>query len=276
MNKILVPTDFSDTAENAVNYAIHMANYFSANLILLHVNQISVSTPEFGIAAYNFAEIKKDSLDTLNEKALKIKRDYPQISEIECFSEIGDSSDLIAEFSKDHDVDMVIMGNSGHGSKFKKNIFGSTSVAVAKKIEVPLMIVPPEVKYKKINNMAYACVYDKQIETSLSLMKVRSLSKEFNSLLSVLHVMPENHLIDEKEANIDVYVENKLATTEHRTYILTENNVSIGILDFVKNHDMDMIVVEPQKHSLFHSLFNSSVTNELAFFSPVPVLTIHG
>jgi nucleotide-binding universal stress UspA family protein len=276
MNKILVPTDFSDTAENAINYAVNMANFFSANLILLHVNQIPVSTPEFGIAVYNFSEIKKDSLDSLNKKALEIKKDYPQISEIECFSEIGDSSDFIAEFSKEHNIDMVVMGNSGHGSKFKKNIFGSTSVAVAKKIEVPLMIVSPEVKYKKITNMAYACVYDEQIETSTSLMKVRSLSKEFNSLLSVLHVIPENHLINEKEANIDVYVENKLATTEHRTFILTENNVSMGILDFVKNHDVDLIVVEPQKHSLFHSLFNSSVTNELAFFSPVPVLTIHG
>ncbi len=276
MNKILVPTDFSDTAENAVDYAINMANFFSANLILLHVNQIPVSTPEFGIAAYNFAEVKKDSLDTLNEKALKIKKEYPQISEVECFSEIGDSSDLIAEFSKNHNVDIVVMGNSGHGSKFKKNIFGSTSVTVAKKIAVPLMIVPPEVKYKAINNMAYACVYDEQIETSTSLMKVRSLNNEFNSLLSVLHVIPENHLINEKEANIDVYVENKLATTEHRTYILTENNVSVGILDFVKDHNMDMIVVEPQKHSLFHSLFHSSVTNELAFFSTVPVLTIRG
>ena len=276
MNKILVPTDFSDTAENAVNYAINMANFFSANLILLHVNQIPVSTPEFGIAAYNFAEVKKDSLDTLNEKALKIKKEYPQISQVECFSEIGDSSDLIAEFSKDHDVDILVMGNSGHGSKFKKNIFGSTSVTVAKKIAVPLIIVPPEVKYKAINNMAYACVYDEQIETSTSLMKVRSLSNEFNSLLSVLHVIPENHLIDEKEANIDVYVENKLSTTEHRTYILTENDVSVGILDFVKDHNMDMIVVEPQKHSLFHSLFHSSVTNELAFFSTVPVLTIRG
>lgn len=276
MNKILVPTDFSDTAENAVNYAINMANFFSANLILLHVNQIPISTPEFGIAAYNFAEVKKDSLDTLNEKALKIKKEYPQISEVECFSEIGDSSDLIAEFSKNHNVDIVVMGNSGHGSKFKKNIFGSTSVTVAKKIAVPLMIVPPEVKYKAINNMAYACVYDEQIETSTSLMKVRSLNNEFNSLLSVLHVIPENHLINEKEANIDVYVENKLSTTEHRTYILTENNVSVGILDFVKDHNMDMIVVEPQKHSLFHSLFHSSVTNELAFFSTVPVLTIRG
>ncbi len=276
MNTILVPTDFSDTAENALNYAINMANSFSANLILLHINQIPVSTPEFGIAAYNFSEIRKDSLDALNEKALKIKKDYPQISEVLFFSEIGDSSDLIVEFSKDHDVDIVVMGNSGHGSKFKKNIFGSTSVAVAKKIKLPLIIVPPEVKYKKITKIVYACSYDEHIEKSTSLMKVQSLNLVFNSLLTVLHVIPDNHLIDEKEANIDVYVENKLATTKHSTFIITENNVSEGILDFVNDHEMDMIIVEPQKHSLFHSIFNSSVTNELAFFSPIPVLIIHG
>ena len=50
---------------------------------------------------------------------------------------------------------------------------------------------------------------------------------------------------------------------------------TVGILDFVKFHQIDMIIVEPKKHSIFHALFYPSITNELAFKSPVPVLTIH-
>lgn len=275
MNKILVPSDFSETSENALNYAIEMANSFSSNLVLLHVNQIPISTPEFGIAAYNFADSKRESLEALNAIAKKISLAYPQISSIECYSEIGDSSDLITEFSENNDIDLVIMGISGHGSKFKKNVFGSTSVSVSKRIEVPLMIIPPHVKYKKINNIAYACVYDAKIELSYSLMKVQNLNKIFNSSLSILHVIPENHELNAQESFVDNFVESKLSTTIHKTYIITENKISEGILDFVKSHKIDVIIVEPKKHSIFHSIFYPSVTNELAFSSPVPVLTIH-
>ena len=110
---------------------------------------------------------------------------------------------------------------------------------------------------------------------AVSLIKVRNLNKIFDSALSVLHIIPENHLLNEEESYVDNYVETKLATTNHRTYIITENKVSEGIINFIDNHKIDMIIVEPKKHSIFHSLFHASVTNDLAFLSPVPVLTIH-
>ena len=275
MAKLLVPTDFSEASENATNYAIEMANALSAEIVLLHVNQIPVSVSEFGITAYDVSEMKTESLVTLKGLAEKIKKSYPHISKVEYYAEIGNSADVILEYAKNKNFEFVIMGNNGHGSNFIKNIIGSTSVSVSKKIEVPLIIVPPHVKYKKIENLAYASVYDEDIETNTALIKVRDLNLQFNSTLSVLHVIPENHSLNETESFADNFVESKLAKTEHQTYIITENKVSVGILDFVKFHQIDMIIVEPKKHSIFHALFYPSITNELAFKSPVPVLTIH-
>lgn len=275
MNKILVPTDFSEVSENAINYAIKLANSFSATLVLLHVNQIPVSNPEFGIIAYDIHTMKEESMKSLKELSEQIKKQYPLISEIQYYSEIGNPSDVILELTKNKNIDLLVMGNNGHGSKFKKTLIGSTSVSVSKEIEIPLIIVPPNVKYKKIKNLAYACAYDEDIEKTTSLIKVRNLNKIFDSVLSVLHIIPENHLLNEEESYVDNYVETKLATTDHRTYIITENKISEGIINFIDNHKIDMIIVEPKKHSLFYSLFHSSVTNDLAFLSPVPVLTIH-
>ena len=275
MTKLLIPTDFSEASENATNYAIEMANALSAEIVLLHVNQIPVSVSEFGITAYDVSEMKTESLVTLKGLAEKIKKSYPHISKVEYYAEIGNSADVILEYAKNKNFEFVIMGNNGHGSNFIKNIIGSTSVSVSKKIEVPLIIVPPHVKYKKIENLAYASVYDEDIETNTALIKVRDLNLQFNSTLSVLHVIPENHSLNETESFADNFVESKLAKTEHQTYIITENKVSVGILDFVKFHQIDMIIVEPKKHSIFHALFYPSITNELAFKSPVPVLTIH-
>ena len=275
MAKLLVPTDFSEASENATNYAIEMANALSAEIVLLHVNQIPVSVSEFGITAYDVSEMKTESLVTLKGLAEKIKKSYPYISKVEYYAEIGNSADVILEYAKKTNFEFVIMGNNGHGNNFIKNIVGSTSVSVSKKIEAPLIIVPPHVKYKKIESLAYASVYDEDIETNTALSKVRDLNLLFNSTLSVLHVIPENHSLNETESFADNFVESKLSKTEHQTYIITENKVSVGILDFVKYHQIDMIIVEPKKHSIFHALFYPSITNELAFKSPVPVLTIH-
>lgn len=275
MKKILVPTDFSETSENAVNYAIELANTYSATLVLLNVYQIPVASPEFGIMAYNASEMRNDSLATLKTISEKIKKNNPNINNIEYYTEIGNSAEVIVEYANNIGANFVVMGNNGHGSNFKKKIIGSTSVDVSKTLKVPLIIVPPNVKYKKIKNLAYASHYDENIEISTSLNKVRSLNNIFQSVLSVLHVIPENHYLNEKESSIDKFVESKLASTEHRTYIITENNVTEGILEFVKYHEMDMIVVQPKKHSILHSIFYPSITNELAFESPVPVLTIH-
>ena len=52
MNTILVPLDFSETSDTALNYAVGIANYLSANLVLLHVNNIPIYNNEYGVITY--------------------------------------------------------------------------------------------------------------------------------------------------------------------------------------------------------------------------------
>lgn len=276
MNKILIPCDFSETSENALRYAVELAKYFSSSLALLHVHQIPVMNSEFGLSAYTLTDTTQDSLGALNDMASRIKRDEPLITEIECYSEVGNPSDVIVEYNKKLNADLTVMGISGHGNKLMKNLFGSTAVSVSKRIEMPLIIVPPDVKYQKIQNVAYACDYDKEIEHNSALIQVKYINTLLGSSLQILHVIPEGHDLDDDESEVDTYVEHKLINSAHKTFVVTDNNITEGLLFFVKNHDIDMIIMEPKKHSLFHKVFYPSISNEVAFFSPVPVLMIHG
>jgi nucleotide-binding universal stress UspA family protein len=97
----------------------------------------------------------------------------------------------------------------------------------------------------------------------------------FGASLSVLHVIPDNHLINEVESETDLFVEHKLEKTSHKTFILSEDKPSIALLDFIKTHEVDVIVLEQKKHSFLHNLIYPSTTKEIAFSSPIPVLTIH-
>ncbi|MES2679707.1 MAG: universal stress protein [Bacteroidota bacterium] len=276
MKKILIPCDFSDTSESALKYAVAFAKYFSADMVLLHVEMVPVVSPEMNITPYAFGDMREDSLNALKNLSDKIKITEAFNGRIDYFSEMGHTPDIITEQVEKLNIDLVIMGISGHGSSFMKNLVGSASVDVSKKITAPLIIVPPGTVFKKVQNVAYACDYNPELILSTSLLTVKYLSTAFNAMLNIVHVVPENHELTAEEAGLDNYIERKLENSEHRTFIVNEKNTAHGILSFITQHNIDMIIIEPKKHSLFHKLFSGSTTNQIAFNSPVPVLTIHG
>lgn len=276
MKKVLIPYDFTETSQSALNYGVELTKYLSANLVLLHINQVPVMSSEFGLAAYSITEVFKDHKQAIQKIAEEIRLKEPLIQEIEYHCEMGNPSEVIIEFSKAHEIDLIVSGIGGHGSAFMKNIVGSTSVAVARHVDNPLIIVPPSASYRKIQNIAYACDYDPHLLDNASLIKVKYINTLFDATLHILHVIPENHELSPKESLIDNYVEQNLENVCHKTYIISENTVADGLLNFLKHHEIDMVIVEPKKHSILHNLFSFSTTNAIAFYSPVPVLTIHG
>lgn len=276
MNKILVPCDFSDTSKNALNYAIEFAKNLSADLLLLHVAQLPVMNSEFGLTSYSIPNNNADNKALLEELAAKIKQEHSTITNITCYAEIGNANDVIVEYNKNYDITFTVMGISGHGNKLMKAFLGSTAVNVSKETMTPLIIVPPNASYKKIKNIAFACDYDEHIESNTSLLQVKALNSILGATLNVLHFVPKNHNLNFKELHVDSSVEHSLESVTHKTFIITDNDVSEGLLEFVKYHDIDAIIIEPNKHSFFHTLFYPSITNEVAFNSPVPVITIHG
>jgi nucleotide-binding universal stress UspA family protein len=276
MKKILIPSDFSDTSESALTYAVELAKYLSASLVLLHVEPIPVMSPEMGLSMYpSLQDMRQDSLDALQNLAGKIKISHAFSAPIEYHSEAGNTPDVILEHAEKLAVDLVVMGISGHGSQFIKNLVGSAAVDVSKKIAVPLVIVPPGAMFKKVQNIAYACDFSRHLESSGSLIKVKYLATLFDARLDVVHIVPEGHAMSTEETAIGNFVERSLENSPHKTHVITDSNAGKGLLHFVQQHQTDMIIVEPKKHSFFHKLFSAGTTSELVFNSPVPVLTIH-
>jgi nucleotide-binding universal stress UspA family protein len=275
MKKILIPCDFSETSDNAMNYAVELALKFSSDIILLHVTQFPVMNPDMGLSAYTYQDAREDSLKALKELAAKITADKKITGTIQCYAEMGDTSEEVLKYSASMEIDLIVMGISGHGSNLMKSIIGSNAVTVSKRTEVPLLIVPPAAAFKKIRSIAYACDYKEDLHNEAALSKVIEISNLFGASLHIIHIVPENNNIRYKETFTDDYMEHHLESSPHRTFLVTEKNASTGLLNFLKNNLVDLIIIEPKKHSLFHKVFYHSVTNEIAFNSPVPVLTIH-
>src|SRR6187402_1825308 len=67
MKTIIVPTDFSPIATNAINFAADMATNINASLLLLHVYQVPVSMTDVPVVMISTEELKKSSESKLQE-----------------------------------------------------------------------------------------------------------------------------------------------------------------------------------------------------------------
>lgn len=275
MNTILVPIDFSETSDNALLYAVNLANHLSSNIVLLHVSAIPVYNNEYNVVAYTVNDSIADSNASLKEKAELLKKDNALIGEVEYFTEVGDFKDTTLSYISNKNIDLVVMGITGHDSAIGKVLFGSNAVSISRESNIPVFIISKDHQYKKIKSIAYASEYDSHITEQTGLIQIKNIASMFGASLSVLHVIPDNHLINEVESATDLFVEQKLEQTSHKTYILSEDKASTALLDFIKTHDVDVIVLEQKKHSFLHNLIYPSTTKEIAFSSPIPVLTIH-
>jgi nucleotide-binding universal stress UspA family protein len=275
MNTIIVPIDFSETSDNALLYAVNLANYFSSNLILLHVNAIPVYNNEYNVVSYTVNDSLIDSQTALKEKAILLKKDNAFTGEVECYSEVGDLKSVMLNYIATKNIDLVVMGITGHNSAIGKVLFGSNAVSLSRESNIPVFIIPKEYEYRNIKSIAYASEYDTHITEQTGLIQIKNIASMFGASLSVLHVIPDNHLINEVESATDLFVEHKLEATSHKTFILSEDKASTALLDFIKTHEVDVIVLEQKKHSFLHNLIYPSTTKEVVFNSPIPVLTIH-
>jgi nucleotide-binding universal stress UspA family protein len=275
MNTILVPVDFSETSDNALLYAVNLANSLSSNIMLLHVSAIPVYNNEYNVVAYTVNDALAENKIILEEKALLLKKENALIGEVQCFSELGDFKAVMLNYITNKNIDLVVMGITGHSTTFGKVLFGSNAVSISRESNIPVFIIPNDYEYKNIKNIAYASEYDAHIAEQTGLIQIKNIAFMFGASLSVLHVIPDNHLINELESATDLFVEQKLEATSHKTFILSEDKASTALLDFIKTHDVDVIVLEQKKHSFLHNLIYPSTTKEIAFNSPIPVLTIH-
>ena len=143
INQILVPTDFSENAAHAMSYAVELAKQCSATLHLLHTPVI----PTYLLMDLSYSpgpeavtRILNDSQDALDEQAKTVAA-----AGIKHFTAIreGTVHEVIRDYAKEHDVDLVIVGTHGR-TGVSKLMYGSVTERVIKTVHTPIIVVPPE------------------------------------------------------------------------------------------------------------------------------------
>lgn len=271
MKTILIPTDFSKTAINAVNYATALAHKLKAQVVLFHAFRPPVIASDVPVVIPTIRDIEKNCVRRLKDLRAKIKTQYPKM-EIDVVCKLGFASEAINNYIKSEKPDWIVMGIQGAGY-IKGRMFGSTATDILASSQVPVITVDQNLTFAPLKQIVVAV--DHKAIAKKKLEPLIELAGVFKSHLSLLHVTEsQGSMPTLVQASEGIKLEHNIEVLKHSYYFLEGDDVVAGINRFVKEKQSDMIVMFPRKHSFLERLFKDTKTRRIAFQLKAPLLTV--
>jgi universal stress protein A len=133
LKRILVPVDFSECSEKALQYAVAFARQFDAELTLLNVVPRYPQVPELAVMEVESVEDVKKRFEVLRDR---IRESVPT----EALVRLGDPSLEIVAAAKELEIDLIILSTHGR-TGLNHLVMGSTAEKVARRAGCPVLIV---------------------------------------------------------------------------------------------------------------------------------------
>ena len=270
---ILIPTDFSANAQNAVNYAISMFDGEKINFLLLNSYRIiPLGSAEY-ITNTDMSDYKTYSEQGLKQVLKSIKKTFPDKElNIETMSKLGYPVQEMDKIVKRKNVDLVVMGTKG-ASGIKEILIGSNTADAIKNLTCPVLAVPENASCKNPKNIAFAADFG-DIEKPVLLNPMLEIAKKIKAEILVVHVDENGKKHNTEEAYQEMKLNEMFADIPHLFSEIKNSNPAQGIEDFVKTRAVDMLVTVARKHSFIHNLLRGSVTGKLAMHTHIPLLAL--
>ncbi|WP_405292601.1 universal stress protein [Algibacter sp. Ld11] len=271
MKKILVPTDFSDQAENALKVAAQLARTYDCEIYLLHIIELPIDQVDALNSHSDFPEaLFFMKLAHKKFEALK-KKDYLKditVHETVDFHEIFKG---IFHVSKKHDIDLIIMGSNGV-SGLKEMLIGSNTEKVVRTSEIPVLVIKNEHKSFKVDNFVFAS--DFKEESIPSYEKSLQFAKIFNAKMHLLLVNTPNNFMTSGEANgrMQIFLD-AFDFPELSKNIYNDINIESGIMNFSESISANLIGMSTHGRQGISHFFNGSISEDLVNHAKRPVIT---
>lgn len=276
--RILVPTDFSKNALNAIHYILELYKKQTCEFYFLNVfHPESYTTrilliPEPGSSQYEAAksasEVKFAQLiDLLQSRHQNPKHTYHTISSNNFLAE------AIEQTIAKQKINLVVMGTQG-ATGAKGIIFGSHTVNAMEKIRAcPVLAVPDNVRFSPPRVILfptnYKSTYDREELTYLT-----EIAKLYDASIKVLYVNNKPDL-NETQVKNKRLLDELLETVDHSFHVQADKNVAEGLSTFAESSNSDMIAFINKKHYFFGSVFSKPLVKEIGFDATLPILALH-
>lgn len=270
MKKVLFPTDFSPSAENALAFAKMLVKTIDAELILLHIIQPQMgSATQMGYVVDINVVLIEEGQKALARLAEQLKQEGIKASSLCKQGFISDEINSVIESEK---IDYIVMGSHGTSGVFDK-LVGSTAAFVMEKASCPSFIIPHDYQLKDISRVAFA----HQLETP----DIEHLKVAFDLLdllkidtLDIVHVYnPETSTLFSDKSVVHA-IENVFAEEKIRFHYINNPSATEGLDSFIKDNDTDVLITASNRKTFWDKLFGTHFSKKIAVHTHIPLLVI--
>lgn len=141
-DRVLVPTDGSDTAENAVQCAVDLARRHDAEVHTLYV--VDVGNPPESVESEDLWDPVIDAVRNQGNQQTREVLEMVNEAGLDGSQAVleGDRpADTILDYVDDHDIDVIVMGTHGRSGPARW-LMGSVSERVIRSSSIPVLVVP--------------------------------------------------------------------------------------------------------------------------------------
>jgi len=273
MKLLLVPTDFSPIADNAMKYAMDMAKATNSNLMLVNMYQIPISFSEVPLVTISLDELRKIS----QNKLASIKHNIEKITGggIHVYTEsiLGEVSYEIEKLCERLHPYAVIVGTRGV-TGIGKFFLGSNTQSIVEHVNTPVLVIPPGATFKPFKKIGLATDMKGVIEHT-PVEPIRELVSFFGADLHVLNVDYERRHFTSNTPEESLHMD-MLLTGMNPVYDFIENkDVEDGLQEFAEKNNLDLLITLPKKQHFLEKILEKSVTRDLIYHTNLPLMCIH-
>ncbi len=269
MLNILIPTDFSKNAVKATRYALSVFGA-KASFTLLNTYDVPHSGATMLITIADILE--KDSLKLLQEARSSLLEEFPALDgKIDIVAKMGAPDSVMKKIVNHVGHDLIVMGTQG-ATGLKGALVGSVASNTMQNVSCPVFAVPESVDFKMPKKIVFAAD-DKCLQRGAFPKQLAGIVRAFDSELMVLNIVsegerthvgnsPENH-----RQPISAFDEVK-----HSFHFVENNDVRVGIENFIREKDVDLLAMVTRRSDLFSRIFGLSVTKQMMLDTKIPLV----
>ena len=275
MKNILVATDFSGCAINAMNMGLALAEYFDATIHYLNTMDDTRNGEALGFSLLANSVAEKAYIEHVNVLFRKWEEEaIVRNVKIKTICTSGKMLPVLKDYVDKNHIDFVVMGSHGH-SGVKGFFIGSNCQKVVRALHVPVFILKDKAIKYEFKNVVFASNF--KDEEKASFQKFLEFIQKFKP--EVIHLVAVNTLnsftksTEEMEEHLDEFAKQcKFSKCEKHIY--PDLFVESGIRHFSEKVNADLIVISNHNRHPVKRIFSGSTVEALVQNSTLPVLSI--
>jgi|GEM_PF-1881759 len=273
---LICPTDFSETANNATEYAAKLAQIMHAELMLVNVQRIVPVMAAVSLGEGIGSETRENSLiasNKLKEMSIEINKMFNISTKYEVDITAKSLTKTVAALGKEKK--MIVMGTNG-ADNMSQFFFGTNTYKVIKKTQCPVLIIPDEFPFGTIKNILYPIIDEKKDRIILD--QVAEFVKYFDAQITFLFVYKK-----ESENNLHDFnlLKEKITTfffgkSKLNFKMVLSENIDDAIHEYETDNTIDLMITEAHERSVLENMFTKKpLLATLSAIASYPILVVH-